>query len=92
MRKTDFPRVCAWDKCPVCGNPKSRGELACYPCWNTRQPDCDDDPYFWRLCQRAELALKSVGTKLATKLRNVLDRDDQLHERNVRHRRLMKGA
>ena len=89
--KRDFPRLRAFNVCPLCSGAKPRGALSCWQCWNSRQPDCDDDPYFWRRCERAELALESAGTILASKLRSVLDGDDELHARNIRHHHLMKG-
>jgi hypothetical protein len=66
MRKIDFPRLRAWDHCPLCGGNKSRGVLACYRCVNTRGIGAgDDDPWAEGRFARAELALESAGTTLA---------------------------
>jgi hypothetical protein len=62
MRKLDFPRLRAFDVCPLCSNAKSRGTLCCWECHNSRG---DHDPHAERRFQRAELALESVATTLA---------------------------
>lgn len=65
-----YPRLRACDVCPLCGDTKARGQIACMKCWNDRQPDCDDDPWAENRFRRAELALESVGTILANAMHN----------------------
>jgi hypothetical protein len=55
MCKSDFPRLRAWNQCPLCGSPKSIGRLCCWTCWNDRGPD--HDPYFERCINHAETTL-----------------------------------
>jgi hypothetical protein len=66
MRKLDFPRVRAWDQCPLCGGAKPRGRLACIACINSRGIGAgDEDPWAEARFTRAELALESASTPLA---------------------------
>jgi hypothetical protein len=71
MRKTDFPRLRAWDQCPLCGDAKARGALACWPCFNSRGIGAgDQDDYAEAQFAKAELALESAGTTLARAIRD----------------------
>ena len=72
MRKLDFPRLRAWDQCPLCGNAKPRGGLCCWECFNSRGIDVGDaDPWAEARFACAELALESAGITLANKLRSI---------------------
>ena len=85
MRKTDFPRLRAFDVCPLCGNAKARGALACWPCFNSRGLEAGDhDPWAEARFAKAELALESAGTTLARKIRDTgtcRSQDARRHER-----------
>ncbi len=72
MRKLDFPRLRAWDQCPLCGGAKPRGGLCCWECFNSRGIGAgDEDPYAEQQFARTELALESAGTTLASKFRSI---------------------
>jgi hypothetical protein len=38
MPSLDHPRLRAWDICPLCAGHKSRGLVACWDCFNERDP------------------------------------------------------
>jgi hypothetical protein len=60
MCKSDFPRLRAWDCCPLCGGPKPRGRLCCVECFNSRGIDAgDDDP--WAAARFAQAERSLVG-------------------------------
>jgi hypothetical protein len=65
MRKLDFPRLRAFGICPLCGEAKARGALACWPCFNDRGIGAgDDDPWAEAQFARAERALKLASDHL----------------------------
>ena len=72
MRKTDFPRLRAWDQCPLCGGAKPRGGLCCWECFNSRGIGAgDDDPYADAQFQRAERALQGTSSYLIDRMRGI---------------------
>ncbi|HUZ34027.1 MAG TPA: hypothetical protein VMV19_18250 [Xanthobacteraceae bacterium] len=61
MRKTDFPRLRAFDICPLCGDAKARGALVCWPCFNSRGIGAsDDNPLAEAQFIKAERALRGA--------------------------------
>lgn len=68
MRKLDFPRLRAFDICPLCSQPKPRGTLSCWECHTSHD---DDTLAAQRRFQRAETALESGATTLARRLASI---------------------
>jgi hypothetical protein len=72
MRKLDFPRLRAFNLCPLCGHAKPRGGLACWDCFNARGLGAGDaDPWAEGRFERAERALKSATDHLIERLHSV---------------------
>jgi hypothetical protein len=72
MRKPDFPRLRAFDFCPLCGDAKPRGGLCCWSCFNSRGIGAgDSDPYADACFQRAERASKLASDHLIDHMRGI---------------------
>jgi hypothetical protein len=57
-KTTAYPRLRAWDRCPLCPDPKPRGALACVRCTDARGIGAgDDDPYADKVFATAEATL-----------------------------------
>ena len=81
MRKTDFPRLRAWDQCPLCGGAKPRGGLCCWECFNSRGIGAGEAETRFA---KAELALETAGTTLARAIRDTgtqRSQDARRHDR-----------